>query len=142
VAPRISSSEDLKNHLKIGMKVRAQYFQDAKYYDAVIDKIQKNGKYLVTFVEYGNQEEVPLSGIKLLESSSGSSSKQSKTSVKTIEDLDSEILRREREKALSKGKNYIKRPSSSKAFLSMHLSATTNRKRSRSRYDDFSIRPG
>eukprot|EP00475_Leptophrys_vorax_P025541 TRINITY_DN35771_c0_g1_i6.p1 TRINITY_DN35771_c0_g1~~TRINITY_DN35771_c0_g1_i6.p1 ORF type:complete len:435 (+),score=76.97 TRINITY_DN35771_c0_g1_i6:693-1997(+) len=128
VSSKISAA-DLKNHLKVGTKVRAQYYEDAKYYDAVIDEILKNGKYRVTFSEYGNQEEVPISSIKLKESSTSAKS----GSVQTIHDLDKEILRRERENASSRGRNYIKRPSSCKSNLSMQLSATTNRKRSRSR---------
>jgi hypothetical protein len=114
----------MKSHLQVGMIIRAQYYQDAKYYDARIDEVLSNGKYLVTFTEYGNQEEVPLSSIKLKDVKSRSN--------KQYEDLDAEILRREREKATASGKGYIKRPSGY-ANMSMKLGAATNRKRSRSR---------
>jgi hypothetical protein len=122
----ISSSDDMKSYLQVGMLVRAQYYQDAKYYDATIDQVLPNGKYLVTYTEYGNQEEVPLKSIKLKDDS------KSKTKRSSLEDLDAEILRREREKATVSGKDYIKR-SSGYANLSMKLGAATNRKRSRSR---------
>jgi hypothetical protein len=113
----------MKTYLTVGMIVRAQYYEDAKYYDAKIDEVLSNGKYLVTFVEYGNQEEVPLSSIKIKD--------QNKSRSSATHDLDDEILRREREKATASGKGYIKR-TSGHANMSMKIGSATVRKRSRS----------
>jgi hypothetical protein len=44
--------------LSPGMKVRAQYAEDGKFYEATIDKVLSAGRVYVTYIEYGNSEEI------------------------------------------------------------------------------------
>ncbi|CAM9993767.1 unnamed protein product, partial [Hapterophycus canaliculatus] len=56
------------NLLKPGTKVRAIYADeenDPSWYDAVINSVEEDNQYWVTFPEYGNQELVRLGSIML-----------------------------------------------------------------------------
>ncbi|CAN0333285.1 unnamed protein product, partial [Scytosiphon promiscuus] len=56
------------NLLKPGTKVRAIYADeenDPSWYDAVINSVEEDNRYWVTFPEYGNQELVRLGSIML-----------------------------------------------------------------------------
>jgi len=58
--------KNFRNDLDVGTNVQAEYTEDGKtaYYDAVIEELLYNGKFLVYFPEYGNKEEVDIGAMK------------------------------------------------------------------------------
>lgn len=66
-ARRAIKNEPFRERITKGMKVQAEYIPDAKFYDAVIDRVEEgpDGRFVVTYIEYGNQEEVDIGSIKL-----------------------------------------------------------------------------
>jgi len=56
-----------RKHLLEGATVMAKYYEDEEMYEAVIDEIDENGDFYVTFTEYGNQELVTLDDIHTLQ---------------------------------------------------------------------------
>jgi hypothetical protein len=56
---RITRGPFQTEDVKLGMKCQCKYAVDQQYYDAVISGITQFG-YTVTYIEYGNSEEVPL----------------------------------------------------------------------------------
>merc|ERR1712113_623704 len=57
--------EEDRNKLNVGMSVQALYYADGKWYNAVLDAINPDNTYYVTFIGYGNQEVVTLNQIKV-----------------------------------------------------------------------------
>eukprot|EP00474_Spongospora_subterranea_P009483 CRZ09941.1 hypothetical protein [Spongospora subterranea] len=112
----------------VGMMVRAQYYDDGKYYDAIIENILPNNRYRVAFVDYhGEQADVKCSAIKLpTERSFKGKTGSPKRSDRSINE---EIRRQERASALAHGKDYASRPASCKATMSIN---EHKRRRSRS----------
>lgn len=53
-------NEKYRREFKKDVVVEAEYFEDNKWYEATINNCLKIGKYLVTFNEYHNQEEVSI----------------------------------------------------------------------------------
>ncbi len=51
---RVGGNEKLRSKYKENMRVQAEYSEDKKWYDAVILRVQPDGKFLVNFTEYGN----------------------------------------------------------------------------------------
>ncbi|RLN46012.1 hypothetical protein BBJ29_003826 [Phytophthora kernoviae] len=93
--------------LRLGTKVRAMYADednDPAMYDAVIDSVEENNQYWVSFPA-GND----ITG-----------------------DLLQQVRERERRKAEAVGRDYASRPASYKGSLSLKLDRWTTRKRSRS----------
>jgi pre-mRNA-splicing factor 38B len=68
--------ESFRGDLEVGRQYQALY-SDGKYYDVVINAIQDDGKFLVTWADYGNQDEIEIGAFKKPESSSSSSSSSS-----------------------------------------------------------------
>lgn len=68
-----SSNEKYLSELKPGMECEALYREDGKYYKATIDEVRDEGRLLITFTEYGNQEEVSVGEIKVPDSLRSSS---------------------------------------------------------------------
>lgn len=62
-----SLSQAVKNisQMNVGTKVQALYEHDNGWYDAVIEDILPNDKYIVEFIEYGNREEVNAAMIRI-----------------------------------------------------------------------------
>lgn len=56
-----------RKHLVVGATVMAKYYEDEEMYEAVLDEIDENGDFYVTFTEYGNQELVTLDDIHTLQ---------------------------------------------------------------------------
>ncbi|GAM23158.1 hypothetical protein SAMD00019534_063330 [Acytostelium subglobosum LB1] len=50
--------------LMVGTKCEGKYSVDGVWYDAVIDEINKDGSYKVTYTEYGNSETLNVSDIR------------------------------------------------------------------------------
>ncbi len=56
----MGGNEKLRSKYKENMRVQAEYSEDKKWYDAVILRVQSDGKFLVNFTEYGNSVHPPL----------------------------------------------------------------------------------
>ena len=54
-----------RGKIKLGQELLCRYWEDKKWYNAVIDKIAPDGTFLVTFTEYFNQEKVTLADMKI-----------------------------------------------------------------------------
>lgn len=132
---------------KVGDIVKAQWGDgintgDGEWYDvARIDEVIDGGKkYLVTFVEYGNQDECTPDQIKIKnkygakkkrDESPGRDGKRAKDRSRSPDDdVIAKVLAQEREKACAAGKDYARRPTSYKTALSLQVSHGTNRRRS------------
>lgn len=115
------SAEFLREMLKPGLLIKAQYYEDAKYYPAIIDDFLPDGKILVTFSDYGNQEKVALGGIRLIEERQTHQGYQSK--------IEREILDQERRQATAKGKDYTRRPTGVSTAITMNLQPSLGKKR-------------
>merc|ERR1740123_26995 len=61
-----SEAQQKRNKLHVGSKIMALYYEDGGWYEAVIDELVGDNFY-VTFTEYGNQEEVGLDEVQVLE---------------------------------------------------------------------------
>lgn len=64
---RDDKNEYIRDDLDVGTKIQAQYPEDWALYDAIIDEVMDNGKFLVTFEGYDDQEEVSIGMIRLKE---------------------------------------------------------------------------
>eukprot|EP00493_Phyllostaurus_siculus_P023233 UN23568 len=63
---RDDRNEFLREKLKKGSKVEAQYSEDWKFYPAVVDKVlNETGQFLITFTEYDEQQEVSIGMIRM-----------------------------------------------------------------------------
>jgi len=138
---RTRKNERNRHLFACGTKVTALFHEDKKWYQAVIDSIEKNGKFWVTFTEYGNSEEVSLGNMKLVDEPDDRDRRsRSRDRHKdddrfdrgrdknSSQDLMEEVLRREREGAECNGRMH--RPTSLKGSLSLAMDKNTIRKRS------------
>jgi len=141
----VKSSTSGPEH-KVGDIVRAQWGDgintgDGEWYDvARIDEVLEDGKkYLVTFVEYGNQDECTPEQIKIKnkygakkrrDDSPGRDGKKRDRSRSPDQDVIAKVLQQERDKACSQGKDYARRPTSYKTALSLQVAHGTSRRRS------------
>ena len=50
--------------MRVGQEYLCHYFEDDGWYNAVLDEIQEDGSFLITFTEYFNQEKVTLGEMK------------------------------------------------------------------------------
>lgn len=66
-AKRGIKNEPYRSLIHKGMKLQAEYLEDSKFYDAIVDRIEEGegGRFVVTYVQYGNQEEVEIGSLKL-----------------------------------------------------------------------------
>lgn len=64
---RARQNSHIAKYLVEGTRVKAEWSQDKQWYDAIIEQVLGNDWYLVTFTEYGNQEEVDIGCIKLVD---------------------------------------------------------------------------
>jgi len=64
---RAKNNAHLKKYLVQGTRVKAEWSEDKNWYDAVIEECLANDWFLVTFTEYGNQEEVDIGCIALVD---------------------------------------------------------------------------
>lgn len=62
----LSETAKKRSRVKKGSKIMAMYYEDGGWYEAVVDELVGENFY-VTFTEYGNQEELTLDDIELLE---------------------------------------------------------------------------
>jgi len=64
---RAKENEKYRKDLVVGSKLQAEYTEEGKtaFYDAVIEEVYDNGKFLVHFPEYGNKEEVDIGALKI-----------------------------------------------------------------------------
>ena len=62
---RDDENENLRDKLEEGMEVSAEWIGVRNWYVARIDQILDNGKFLVTFLEYEDQNEITIGQIKL-----------------------------------------------------------------------------
>lgn len=135
-------NQRFKRDLRPGTKVRAMYADadnEPAMYDAVIDTVEENEMFSVTFPQYGNSERVDLGDIEILRSRSRSRSSSPRyrrhrsRSRELTTDLLKQVRERDREKAAAVGKGYAQRVTTYKDSLSMKADRYTTRKRSRSR---------
>eukprot|EP01083_Nonionella_stella_P169684 575918_1 len=121
---RDAEHEKYRRQFKSGSKIEAEYFEDNKWYDAKVDQcIKKSGHFLVTFLEYGNQEEVTIGQMR--PSSSGDSKKKSASRSKS--------KTRSRHRSRSKSKTRSRRRHRSKSASRSKSRSRRSRKRRRSR---------
>jgi hypothetical protein len=64
---RAKNNAHMKKYLVHGTRVKAEWSEDNNWYDAVIEECLANDWFLVTFTEYGNQEEVDIGCIALFD---------------------------------------------------------------------------
>jgi len=64
---RAKNNAHIKKYLVQGTRVKAEWSEDKNWYDAVIEECHANDWFLVTFTEYGNQEEVDIGCIALVD---------------------------------------------------------------------------
>lgn len=65
---RSAKNEPYRQYLVKGLRLQAEYFQDSKFYDATIDRAMEplaSGNFIVTFLGFGNQEEVDIGALKI-----------------------------------------------------------------------------
>lgn len=127
--------------IPVGTEVRAQYYNDGKYYDAVVEEVLPNGRYRVSFVDYdGEQAEVRSQSIKLMTDRRPPSVQSRRrerrgeggSRMHAEKKVEEAIRRQERESALAHGKDYASRPASCKATMSIN---EHKRRRSRSPHE-------
>jgi len=58
-----AQESDETGELEVGIKCKAKY-EDGKYYDVKIDEITKDGKFIVTWIDYGTQDELDFESFK------------------------------------------------------------------------------
>eukprot|EP01083_Nonionella_stella_P169685 575921_1 len=135
---RDAEHEKYRRQFKSGSKIEAEYFEDNKWYDAKVDQcIKKSGHFLVTFLEYGNQEEVTIGQMR--PSSSGDSKKKSasrsKSKTRSRHRSRSKSKTRSRHRSRSKSKTRSRHRSRSKSKTrSRHRSRSKSKTRSRRRH--------
>lgn len=56
-----------RNRIKVGLNVMAQYYEDEEWYESVVDSIEEDGTYWITFVDYEQEEQVELDDIDLFD---------------------------------------------------------------------------
>ncbi|KAJ0396348.1 hypothetical protein P43SY_008649 [Pythium insidiosum] len=121
----------IAQYLQPGTKIRALYSDEDNepaMYDAVIDSVEPDLKYWVTFPEYGNSEKVDLGDIEF-------DKKRVAPSSGLAESLLDQVREQERRKAAAVGKDYAARPASYKGSLSLKLDRFTTRRESPKRAD-------
>lgn len=64
--PEISQKPDAAKDIREDELYSVKFSDDGVYYRAKIRKILKNGQYAVTYIDFGNSENVPASSIGLL----------------------------------------------------------------------------
>eukprot|EP01029_Cantina_marsupialis_P004528 TRINITY_DN146098_c0_g2_i1.p1 TRINITY_DN146098_c0_g2~~TRINITY_DN146098_c0_g2_i1.p1 ORF type:complete len:573 (+),score=128.73 TRINITY_DN146098_c0_g2_i1:158-1876(+) len=64
IAERAEKNKKYAHLLKPGMEMKAMYTEDNTWYQAKITAIE-NGEYWVSYIEYGNEEKVPLGRIEV-----------------------------------------------------------------------------
>jgi len=62
-AEKAQDDDNETGELEVGMKCKAKY-EDGQYYDVKIDEITKDGKYIVTWIDYGTQDELDFESFK------------------------------------------------------------------------------
>jgi len=62
---RDTANEWIREKLKVGEKVKAQYEADQKFYTAKLDEVLYDGSFLVTFIDYDEQAEVSIGMLKM-----------------------------------------------------------------------------
>jgi len=63
----LSETERKKQLLKPGRRVMARYYEDEEWYESTVDVLEEDGTYWVTYTDYGNQEQVYLEDIHVLD---------------------------------------------------------------------------
>jgi len=112
---KAEDNDTVKGELEVGMKCKAKY-SDGQYYDVVIDEITKDGKFVVTWNDYGTQDELEQDAFKVDRSSKGGKGGGSSR-------------RSDRERSKSKSKSRSRRSGS------RHKSKERGKKKKRSRSD-------
>lgn len=64
---RAKKNERLRKYFTPGTRVKAEWSEDKVWYPAVIDELLQSGSFVVTFTEYGNQDEVEIGSIQLVD---------------------------------------------------------------------------
>jgi pre-mRNA-splicing factor 38B len=150
--------------LRAGLAVKALWAADAKRYDAVIEREgSKPGTWLVRFTGYDNVQETrekdiffdastrkkspspPRRRSRSRSRSRGRRRSRSRSRERgggkekerdaRKDNAQEEILRREREKAATSGRDFARRPTSYKMGLSTELQVSSTRRRSKSRFE-------
>jgi pre-mRNA-splicing factor 38B len=65
---RGEKNEPYRHLIVKGLKLQGEYLPDSKFYDVVIDRLVGegvNGRFIVTYLEYGNQDELEIGSLKL-----------------------------------------------------------------------------
>jgi len=64
---RAERNEPYRSRIVKGMRLQAEYYDDCKFYDAVVDRVEEGpaGKFIVTYIEYGQSEEIDIGALKL-----------------------------------------------------------------------------
>jgi len=148
IKKRDLENETIRDQLAAGMEIRAQW-QDLKWYNATIDECLEDGKFLVTFLEYGDQYTVSIGQIQLKKKQSASrsasgarsrsrsrsvSSERHRHSSRRHRDRDGHRERhRDRERRHRKRKRSVSSSRSVSSGASRSGSASRSRSRSRSR---------
>jgi len=111
---KAEDNDTVKGEIEVGMKCKAKY-SDGQYYDVVIDEITKDGKYVVTWNDYGTQDELDQDAFKVDRSSKSKGGGSNRRS--------------DRERSKSKSKSRSRRSGSP------HKSKERGKKKNRSRSD-------
>ena len=146
VPPKGVNMNKNKQALIAGALVSAIYHEDSKWYDAKIIEVTSTNKYKVLFTEYGNEEVVDITQIKLKPNVKKSKSRSPTRSdnpdkhsyspkrsrspynrAKTAEEI---IRDRARDAAATSGKDYAKRVVSLHSSLILKPTSGSTRKRS------------
>uniref|UniRef100_A0A6A7G6T7 ABC transporter F family member 3 n=1 Tax=Hirondellea gigas TaxID=1518452 RepID=A0A6A7G6T7_9CRUS len=91
----LSSEEQLRKKLGIGKVCFARFSEDNVWYEAEIQEVLEDGRYAVYYIEYGNEEVVSISEIRLSLNSDEDETRMLANPVQISADLE------KREKALS-----------------------------------------
>eukprot|EP00457_Paulinella_chromatophora_P003477 gb/GEZN01003485.1/.p1 GENE.gb/GEZN01003485.1/~~gb/GEZN01003485.1/.p1 ORF type:complete len:549 (-),score=64.76 gb/GEZN01003485.1/:283-1929(-) len=131
-------SERSRHKFKPGLKCKAMW-SDGGEYDAVVDEVLENGHFLVTYLEYKQQEEVTLADLILLPeddtpASNSSSTTGSGSSSAAVEgEKDWEEAEGERERSVSKSRSSVSKSRRSRSKSPSRKGGESSRRRRRSR---------
>ena len=132
IANKHETNERYRKYLKIGVKTRAQFSEDNKWYNCKVSGLLDDGTIEVTYdPPYGNVDVLGIGRIDFAFVNKDNKNQDDK--VDDGDDLAALARKREKDKVLAVGKDYAAKPGSYKRALSLVQDTYTARKRSRSR---------
>mmetsp|Transcript_53356 Transcript_53356/g.124840 ORF Transcript_53356/g.124840 Transcript_53356/m.124840 type:complete len:550 (-) Transcript_53356:62-1711(-) len=76
---RTKAIADRKSKIKIGMKIRAIYYEDHEEYEAKVVSENKDGTYHILFTEYGNEQDTNVEDMQLDDNGGGGGRSRSRS---------------------------------------------------------------